>query len=71
MKRKYIIKWINRWSGESGYVSRVLISKKHFVNTFDVSKARRYNGEDEAKQGVSLLNTIGEGTNNEFVIVPA
>lgn len=68
MERKFLIKWINRWSGESGYVSKVMVSKKHFINTFDVSKAKKYRTKDDAKSEISLLNTMGEGINNEFVI---
>lgn len=37
-----VIKWINRFSGEVGYVKSISVKEGHFNNTFDVSEARKF-----------------------------
>jgi hypothetical protein len=65
-----IIKWINKFSREEGYVQSVSTKEKHFVNTFDRSEAKIYKTMGAAKTAVKSLISYGEGENNEFEIIP-
>ena len=63
------IKWINKYSREEGFVKSIKKTEGHFENTYDLSEARQYKSEKSAKKAIDMLNSIGEGENNEFVIV--
>lgn len=65
----FVIQWINRFSGESGYVGEIKKNEGHFVNTFSISNAKIYKTERAAKLALGLLERIGEGVNNEFVVM--
>ena len=65
-----IIKWINRFSGETGYVKVIRKAKGYFENTFDSKEARLFS-DAEASKALVTLSDIGEAQNNQFEIVPA
>ena len=62
------IKWINKYSSEEGFVAKVMKSKGYFENTFEQSKAKKYRSQNEASKDIDVLNSMGEGDNNNFVI---
>ncbi len=64
-----VIKWVNKWSGETGFVKSIQRKKGHFVNTFDQAEAKKYKDEDSINQALDVLITIGEGENNFFEVV--
>lgn len=61
------LKWVNKYSQESGYVSKVIKSKGYFENTFEQSKAKKYRYKTEVEREIQYLNSIGEGDNNDFI----
>lgn len=63
-----IIKWTNKFSGESGYVASVSRKDKHFVSTDDASKAKSYSSKTVSNIVKELIE-YGEGENNDFEIV--
>lgn len=64
-----IIKWTNKFSGETGFVKSINKREKHFDNTFNKAEARRYASVGSATQIVNMLMSFGEGENNNFEIV--
>jgi hypothetical protein len=63
-----ILKWRNRYSGETGYIASVSTKNRCFVNTNDEDKAKRYS--DKAVASVlGKLEAYGETANNEFEII--
>ena len=64
-----IIKWTNKFSGETGFVKSINKKEKHFDNTFNKAEARRYASVGSATQIVNMLMSFGEGENNNFEIV--
>ena len=64
-----VIKWINKYSNESGYVKAINNKEKHFVNTFDKNEAKTYKTLDAAKKIIDKLVNFGEGDNNYFELV--
>lgn len=66
-----IIKWVNKFSGETGFVLSVDKKNKHFNNTFNKDQARRYASEASATSIVNLLISFGEGENNDFEVIAA
>lgn len=65
----FVIKWTNRNSGEVGYVESISNKEKHFVNTFDIEKAKRYKSVSVAKRMISSLESFGEADMNDFEII--
>lgn len=66
----YKIKWINRISGETGFVESVDTTKKHFINTYNFENAKSYN-KGNATKVIMCLNKYGEGLNNDFELIEA
>lgn len=66
---KYCLKWTNIYSGETGFVGRVMKSKGHFVNSADISGAKSYKSAKEAETDIEVLAAIGEAVNNSFSVV--
>lgn len=64
----YIIKWTNKFSGETGYVESISAKEKHFNNTYDISAAKRYSLRS-AKGAVTNLTSYGEAENNTFELI--
>lgn len=66
-KRKLKLKWINKYSGDTGFVKAIRESKGYFENG-GVDEARGFRYVSECKQAIQTLSKIGEATNNNFVI---
>lgn len=66
---KKIIKWTNKYSGETGYVASIDSKEKHFVNTSDVQDARVFTNAGLAAAGIKQLTTYGEAENNVFEVI--
>lgn len=66
-----IIKWINKYSREEGFVKSVDLKQRHFNNTFDKAEAKVYGNKGAAAKVVKALIDFGEGENNDFEIVSA
>jgi hypothetical protein len=64
-----VIKWINRFSRETGYIKTVDYKNKHFNNTFNYTEAKKFNTIESANKCISKLEEYGEGINNEFEVV--
>lgn len=64
-----IIKWTNRYSGETGYIKDIDYKNRHFNNTFEYEEAKKYNSKDIIKKTIDKLIEYGEGINNNFEIV--
>lgn len=62
----YILKWTNKYSGETGYVESISSKEGHFNNTFDEKSAKKYNSESIAKRMITALKGMGEADNNHF-----
>jgi hypothetical protein len=65
----FIIKWRNKYSGETGFVESISSKEGHFTNTFEEKEAKGYKSAAIAKRMVSTLTAIGEADNNDFEIV--
>ena len=66
---KYGLKWTNKFSGETGYVKKVMKVKGFFVNTYDAAEAKSYKNEKAATEDIAVLESIGEAENNTFEAV--
>ena len=66
---KKAIRWMNKYSGETGYVAGIDSKERHFVNTPDVQEARTFTNAGLAAVGVKQLTAYGEAENNVFEIV--
>lgn len=64
-----IIKWTNKYSGETGYVEDVNKKEKHFINTYEQSQARKYNNAGNARRVIESLTSYGEADNNDFELI--
>ena len=64
---RYVIKWENIYSHETGYVGRV--ATDHFENTFDMDEAMSFITRAQAETIIRELKDIGEGDNNRFEIL--
>lgn len=69
MASNILVKWTNRYSKEQGYVAKVRSKKGYFENTYEQSKAKRYLNTTMAQNDIKILNSIGEGDNNDFEVV--
>lgn len=65
------IKWINKYSGETGFVQSTDTKARHFVNTWEQSEAKVYKTEANAQKAISRLIEFGEGDTNIFELVSA
>ncbi len=61
-----VIKWINKYSNEIGYVKSVDYRNKHFNNTFNMNEAKKFNTTESAQKAIDKLMEYGEGENNYF-----
>lgn len=66
----FILKWTNKYSGETGYVESVSTKEKHFNNTFEKESAKTYKTESAAKKIIASLTAMGEADNNDFEVMP-
>lgn len=65
-----IIKWTNRYSGETGYVESVSSKNRCFINATKKKDAKRYS-EKAVKGILTKLESYGEAENNDFEVVKA
>lgn len=61
-----ILKWTNKFSGETGYVLNVRKNDGHFINTYDAAEAKRYARQCDLTRAMNLLAACGECENNYF-----
>lgn len=66
MKNKRVLKWTNKYSGETGYVGTVSKKKGYFTNEPDVLKAKRYVTDAAISNDLETLKSFGEFKNNDF-----
>ena len=64
-----VIKWTNRFSGETGFVHSVSAKEKHFNNTYEQNDAHKYASPSVAKRTINSLIGYGEAENNDFEVV--
>lgn len=63
-----VLKWTNKFSGETGYVKSISNKEKHFVNTFDMNEAHSYS-ESSVEKIMKNLSSYGELDNNNFEVI--
>ena len=67
---KYIIKWTNKYSNETGFVESINSKERHFVNTYEKDKAKQFI-KANATKALKKLEEIGECVNNTFEVIEA
>lgn len=65
-KNRRVLKWTNKYSGETGYVGTVSRKKGYFTNEPDVLKAKRYATDNTINNDLETLKSFGEFENNNF-----
>lgn len=65
----YNLKWTNKFSGETGYVKKVMKVKGYFVNTYEQAEAKAYKAVKDAEKDIEVLTSLGEAENNDFEVV--
>jgi hypothetical protein len=60
-----VIKWTNRYSGETGYVASISRKERHFINTYDRNEAKDYSSKTVYKM-IDDLVSFGEAEDNIF-----
>ena len=63
-----VIKWTNKYSGETGYVASISRKEGHFINTYNREEAKEYSSKTVSKM-INDLISFGEGEDNEFEAV--
>lgn len=66
---KIVLKWTNKFSGETGYVKSFSQKDGHFVNTYEASEARGFLNAKLAEKMITSLAEVGEADNNNFEVV--
>lgn len=66
MKNKRVLKWTNKYSGETGYVGTVSKKKGYFTNEPDILRAKRYVTDAAINNDLEALKSFGEFENNDF-----
>lgn len=66
---KIVLKWTNKFSGETGYVKSFSKKDGHFVNTYEASEARGFLNKTVASKMITDLEAAGEAENNIFEVV--
>ena len=65
-----VLKWTNKYSGETGYVASVSTKEQCFVNTVNMDEAKRYS-EKAVKGILTKLDNYHETDNNIFEMIEA
>lgn len=65
-KNRRVLKWTNKYSGETGYVGTVSKKKGYFTNEPDMFKAKRYATDMAINNDLEALKSFGEFENNNF-----
>lgn len=63
-----IIKWTNKYSGETGYVASISRKEGHFINTYNREEAKDYSAKTVSKI-INDLVSFGEAEDNVFEAV--
>ena len=66
-----LIKWTNKFSGETGFVQSISKKEKHFNHTFDKKSAKVYKDKSAAQRIITLLTSYCEAEANDFAIISA
>ena len=66
MKNRRVLKWTNKYSGETGYVGTVSKKKGYFTSEPDMLKAKRYVTDAAINNDLEILKSFGEFENNDF-----
>lgn len=61
-----ILKWINKFSNEQGYLKSVKKADGHFVNTNVKEEAKTFSRQCDVTRTLKVLEEIGECENNVF-----
>ena len=61
------IKWINKFSNESGFV--MSLADGHFINTWEIENAVKFRTQASADKTLDTLYEFGEDANNDFEII--
>ncbi len=62
---KLNLKWVNKYSQETGYVGKVSKVKGYFENA-DKENAKTYASMKMVEKDIVILNELGEAENNDF-----
>ncbi len=65
-KIRRVLKWTNKYSGETGYVGTVSKKKGYFTNEPDMLKAKKYVTDMAINNDLETLKLFGEFENNNF-----
>lgn len=65
----FILKWTNKISRETGFVESISSKERHFINTFDKDKAKRYNSRSVVSRMLTSLALYGEADQNDFEVL--
>ena len=66
MKNRRVLKWTNKYSGETGYVGTVSKKKGYFTSEPDMLKAKRFVTDAAINNDLEILKSFGEFENNDF-----
>lgn len=69
--KKFNIKWTNMYSDETGYVAKLSLVNKCFINTYEKEEAKKYVSERAAHNEIARLTAFGEAENNIFEVEEA
>lgn len=67
-KKKRVVKWRNKFSGEEGYVQSVSVAKGYFTATNNYIEAKAYRSEADVKRDFEILDSFGEWNQNDFFV---
>jgi len=65
-----VLKWTNKYSGDTGYVASISTKEQCFINSFDIDEAKRYS-EKAVKGIMTKLENYHETENNFFEVIEA
>jgi hypothetical protein len=65
-----VLKWTNKYSGETGYVASMSAKEQCFINTFSKEEAKRYS-ENAVKGIMTKFESYHETDNNDFEAIEA
>jgi len=63
-----IIKWINKFSNETGYIASLSTKNECFINTFEQEEAKKYS-EKSVVGIMKKLESYHETDNNNFEVI--
>ena len=69
MRSGNIIKWTNKFSGDTGYVESVSFKDKHINSTPDITKAKSYSSFKVAAGIISKLRNNDVDQQNNYEVL--